>query len=63
MFTSDLFQVRVCEAHKKAERKAKNEEMAKLLAEFKAKQKGEAPATTPVAEAGEEITEDAEAQA
>lgn len=58
VFTSDLFQVRVCEEHKKAERKEARDAQKALLEAFKAKQ-AEAKVQPPAPEAGEEIEEDA----
>ena len=63
VFTSDLFQVRVCEDHKKAERKANRDAQKALLEEFKKKQAELKDTPAPEAEAGEEIAEDAEAPA
>lgn len=40
VFTSDLFQVRVCEEHKAAQRKAARDNAKKMLADFKASQLG-----------------------
>jgi len=64
VFTSDLFQVRSCEDHKKAERKAAREAQKKLLEDFKKRQQEAkaAPTPEPIAEPGEEISEDAEVE-
>jgi hypothetical protein len=56
VFTSDLFQVRVCEEHKKAERKASKDAQKALLEAFKAKQ-AELKAPEAEAEAEAEVAD------
>ncbi len=57
MYSSDLFQVKVCVTHKKEARKAAKQEQAALLKRFKEQQKAKGEAAPAAEESEAEVEE------